>query len=342
MVALSSLRTRAERLLSRAGASAGILMYHRVAEETHDPWALCVSPRRFAEQMASLGKLAECVDLLELQRPELVPRSGKVRVALTFDDGYRDNLSQALPILERYRIPATVFIVSGAIGRGREFWWDALERCLLRPPSLPERLELDVAGLRGEWRLGVTKGTDPAWRADHEPPGCLRQRLFLELWNALVVLDTERQDAVLTALMAWASVDPEPAPDRCPLSAAELAELARHPLIRIGCHTINHRSLPDLPLREVEREIGQAQRALEVVAGRPLRVFSYPYGRLDETAERVVRRAGFALACASHPAPVTPLASRWRLPRLQVSDHGGEHFASQLSAYLPKLRHGSA
>ncbi len=341
-MALSSLRTRAERLLSRAGASAGILMYHRVAEETHDPWDLCVSPRRFAEQMASLGKLAECVDLLELRRPELAPRSDKVRVALTFDDGYRDNLSHALPILERHRIPATVFIVSGAIGRGREFWWDALERCLLRPPRLPERLELDVAGLRGEWRLGATRGSDPGWRADGEAPGGPRERLFLELWNALVVLDTERQDAVLTALMAWASVDPESAPDRRPLTAAEVRELARHPLIRIGCHTNNHRSLSDLPVLEVEREIGEAQRALEAIAARPLRVFSYPYGRVDRAAEQVVRRAGFALACSSRPAPVTPLANRWRLPRLQVTDRSGDRFASELSAYLPKLRHASA
>ncbi len=342
-MALSSLRTRAERLLSRAGASSGILMYHRVAEETHDPWDLCVSPRTFAEQMAALAKLAECVDLLELGRPELARRSDRVRIALTFDDGYRDNLSQALPILERHRIPATVFIVSGAIGRGREFWWDALERCLLRPKSLPERLELDVAGLRGEWRLGITQESDPAWRADGDTPGGPRERLFLELWNALVLLETERQEAVLAALMDWASVDPDgSAPDRRPLAAAELGELAKHPLIRIGCHTKNHRSLSDLPVLEVEREIAEAQRALEAVVKRPLRVFSYPYGRVDEAAEQVVRRAGFALACSSRPSPVTPLASRWRLPRLQVTERSGDRFASQLSAYLPKLRHGSA
>jgi peptidoglycan/xylan/chitin deacetylase (PgdA/CDA1 family) len=113
-------------------------------------------------------------------------------------------------------------------------------------------------------------------------------------------------------------------------------------LIRIGCHTKNHRSLSDLSPLEVEREVNQAQRALEAVVGRPLRAFSYPYGRVDEAAERVVRRAGFALACSSRPAAVTPLANRWRLPRLQVTDRSGDQFASQLSAYLPRLRPASA
>jgi peptidoglycan/xylan/chitin deacetylase (PgdA/CDA1 family) len=342
VTALSSLKARAEKLLSRAGASAAILMYHRVAEEEHDPWNLCVSPERFAEQMAFLQKAADCVDLLDVQGSKLTPRSGRARIAVTFDDGYRDNLTRALPVLERYGIPATVFVVSGSIGRSREFWWDALERCLLRPQRLPERLELDVAGMRRRFWLGNSESSDPAWRADDESAPGPRESVFLELWKALVGLDTERQDAVLVALMEWACIHPEPAPERRPMTSEELAQLAAHPLIRIGCHTVTHRSLPSLPAREKEREIAAARSALEAGTGGPIEVFSYPYGRVDAEAAAIVGRSRFSLACTSRPAPVTPLANRWALPRLQVTDRGGAKFASWLCGYLPQLSQGNA
>jgi peptidoglycan/xylan/chitin deacetylase (PgdA/CDA1 family) len=341
-MALSSLRARAEKLLSRAGASAAILMYHRVAEEVHDPWDLCVSPRRFAEQMEFLQKAADCVDLLDVQGSKPARRSGRVRIALTFDDGYRDNLTRALPLLERYGIPATVFVVSGTIGQRREFWWDALERCLLRPRRLPERLELDVAGVQRRFWLGDSESSDPAWRADDESAPGPRESVFVELWKALVGLDTERQDQVLVALTEWAGVDPEPPPERRPMTSEELAQLAAHPLIRVGCHTLSHRSLPSLSAREKEREIATARSALEARTGGPIEVFSYPYGRVDAGAAEIVGRSRFSLACTSRPAPVTPLASRWELPRLQVTDRDGADFASWLCGYLPHLSRGTA
>jgi peptidoglycan/xylan/chitin deacetylase (PgdA/CDA1 family) len=317
-------------------------MYHRVAEESHDPWDLCVTPEHFAQQMSVLQRTTDCLDLSVLCERRWPHRFDKVRLAVTFDDGYRDNIVYALPILERFNIPATIFIVSGSIGSSREFWWDALERCLLRPRTLPATLELEVAGVVHNWTLSPEgeEGASSAWRANDEGPSTPRQIVFLELWNLLVVLDAEERDRLLDTLMTWASVDSRPPADRLAMTVAELVRLARHPLIQIGCHTVGHRPLPSLSPSAQRQEIKGCRDALEEWIGRPVTTFSYPYGRHNRVTSTIVRDLAFRLACTSRPATMHPLAGRWTLPRLQATDQDGDGFARWLRAYFPTLRSG--
>ena len=131
-----------------------ILLYHRVAVVPSDPQLLCVTPKHFAEHLDVLQK---CMNPMPLR--QLVPavRNRKIphrRVIVTFDDGYADNMYIAKPLLERYEIPATVFVASGYLGQTREFWWDELERLLLQAGTLPETLRLNLNGRVHEWSLG--------------------------------------------------------------------------------------------------------------------------------------------------------------------------------------------
>ena len=131
-----------------------ILLYHRVALPGADPWALCVSPEHFSEHMEVLRRIASPCTLSELVRAHAANSIPENAVAVTFDDGYLDNLTNARPILEEHDVPATIFVCSSAVGRRQEFWWDQLERALLQSPEkLPERLELDIDGKRMTWSL---------------------------------------------------------------------------------------------------------------------------------------------------------------------------------------------
>ena len=116
------------RAWARLRPHATILLYHRVARERHDPWGQCVAPERFAAQMALLAEQAEVVPLARLPGAIGRRRPSRPLVAITFDDGYLDNLVTARPILERHGLPATVFLVSGWLGRDRLFWRDELAR----------------------------------------------------------------------------------------------------------------------------------------------------------------------------------------------------------------------
>jgi peptidoglycan/xylan/chitin deacetylase (PgdA/CDA1 family) len=125
---MSALRARAGRwLLERRGAPA-ILLYHRVAALEHDPQQLAVTPGNFDAQLAVLGDTCTPVPLDEIPALLRARRLPRRPVAVSFDDGYRDNLTEAKPLLERRGVPATVFVASGYVGRRAEFWWDELER----------------------------------------------------------------------------------------------------------------------------------------------------------------------------------------------------------------------
>ncbi|MEO8349714.1 MAG: polysaccharide deacetylase family protein, partial [Acidobacteriota bacterium] len=112
------------------GGRALILLYHRVAESARDRWRLCVSPKNFREQVEVLALRFGPLPLRELADRT---RGGSVpdrAVAVTFDDGYRDNLTDALPVLRDRGVPATFFISGDGAASGETFWWEALDRSM--------------------------------------------------------------------------------------------------------------------------------------------------------------------------------------------------------------------
>jgi len=104
-----------------------VLLYHRVANVSLDPWSLCVTPEHFCEHLEVLRKYHR-VRLNEVGQAGSNIGCRQLSVAITFDDGYADNLYEAAPVLKRYDMPATFFLSTGYIGSTREFWWDELEK----------------------------------------------------------------------------------------------------------------------------------------------------------------------------------------------------------------------
>ena len=136
---LKSLRQVTRWLRSRVTDSALILGYHRVVGREQDPYGLCVSPTRFEEQLRLLRRYARPTSLQELLG--VMEKGGELRgrVVLTFDDGYADTLYRAKPLLEKYEVPATVFVATGFLGK--TFWWDELSNLILYASTIPN-LEL--------------------------------------------------------------------------------------------------------------------------------------------------------------------------------------------------------
>ena len=110
-------------------------MYHRVSCLDRDSQLLAVTPENFESQIKYLSEnyiLLSLNDLKEALSRKVIPNKS---VAITFDDGYLDNLTHALPLLEKYQIPATIFVSSGFVDGSFEMPSDELEKVV----SLPVR-----------------------------------------------------------------------------------------------------------------------------------------------------------------------------------------------------------
>src|SRR5690348_413658 len=121
-----------------------ILLYHRITISDSDPWALNVSPANFAGHLEVLKSTRRLVCVDDLVTGVSIGRSLDGRVAITFDDGYADNLYDALPLLEHFEVPATFYLTSTGFDGPGEFWWDELERLIIQPGVLPATLSLTI------------------------------------------------------------------------------------------------------------------------------------------------------------------------------------------------------
>jgi peptidoglycan/xylan/chitin deacetylase (PgdA/CDA1 family) len=322
-----------------------VLMYHRVAEPSSDPWDMAVSPAHFAEHLDVLRHYGDCLPLAAFA--DRMGSSDRPRrmIAITFDDGYRDNLLNAAPLLEARDMPATVFVVSSTVGAGRDFWWDALARVFLTMPHLPAELRLQAAGQDHVWLLGDAADCTAddlralrRWSADNDGVWHPRQTLFLEVWKILNGCRLDAAEALCEQVLAWAGAERAgPATDHS-MSAEEVERLASGGLIEIGGHTVNHFPLDVADPIQAAAEIGGCRTALRDMAGREIDSFSYPFGRFGKKTPEIVRQAGFKRACNSWNWRLLayPETDRFRIPRITIPNMDGDQFTAFLQGLAGK------
>ena len=313
---------RLKQILRRAMASLRcrviILMYHRVFETSSDPWELCVSPKHFAEHLELLRRhypVLSLHQLLSCLKGAQLPKRG---VVLTFDDGYADNFWNAKPLLEKYEVPATVFVASGSVDNSG-FWWDDLERALLQPKKLPKCLQLRVQGRLYEW---------PTTNSDQ------RQHVYMAIHQILQPLSTSDRDQVMTELFAWADIDQTGRLDYRPLTTTELIQLAQSEFIDIGAHTITHPLLSVMSQADQSAEIVGSRQKLTAILGSRVDTFSYPYGNVTAETVNIVKSAGFEMALTVETHAVEVGANQFQLGRFEVGDWEGEEFKQHLHDFF--------
>lgn len=288
-----------------------ILMYHRIASETFDPWNLAVSPEHFEVQMHWLVRHRTVLPLtgfVQRHRERTLPRDA---IAITFDDGYACNAETAAPVLEHLRIPATIFIAAGLIRRGGQFWWDELRDIVMTCPE--DSLQLAAEQLE----IGVRRAGESDWQ-DNPEDRTPRQQAYYRLWQQLQRLPASEIDKVITNLRAQTGSPVAAESHR--LMRPEQVRAIRSNTIEIGSHAMAHASLPNLSRVEREREINESVAACEAISGaRPL-TFAYPFGDFDAECEELVGSAGFVCACTTERRAVREGDSAFALPRIQVGD----------------------
>jgi peptidoglycan/xylan/chitin deacetylase (PgdA/CDA1 family) len=321
-----------------------ILLYHRVAEMPSDPQLLCVSPQHFEEHLQVLTRVAEPLRLQQLAALLAGRKAPRHGIVITFDDGAADNLHNAKPSLERHDVPATVFVASGYTGSGREFWWDELDRLLLQPGTLPERLTLALNGKVFDWQLGsatrysvATFDRNRSWNVLDTSSPTERHNLYRSLCDLLRPLSDSQRSDVIETLRKWSGQGTNGRDSHRVLTHDEIRQVADGGLVEVGAHTVAHPVLSAITAAEQTDEIHRGKIQLEEILEQPVVSFAYPYGTRDSySAEtvKIVREAGFVCACSNFTGVVQPKTDIFELPRFVVRDWNGDEFERRLVGFF--------
>jgi peptidoglycan/xylan/chitin deacetylase (PgdA/CDA1 family) len=313
-----------------------ILMYHRIMVEDRLDDQITVSPTHFREHLEVLRRY-DTIQLDQLVQDLKRGSPPQNAVAITFDDGYATSLFKAKTLLDAFDMPATAFIVSGAVKGKATFWWEKLEKILLDSKVLPQHLNL-CDGRILELNIGgstlsegtLERGTQCSEGDERVISHSMRRSLYTHLVHQLLLISEYERNRIIDALVSATGADTTRIGLRRSLSEEELTLLARDSLITIGAHTITHPLLSMLSVEEQRVEIKSSKAFLEGLLGRKVTGFSYPYGGYNQDTLALVREAGFTYACTVKPEIVRKDASPLELPRMTVEDWDGDEFAKRL------------
>lgn len=296
----------------------GILLYHRVADLPSDHHRLAVTPSVFRSQVEHLRKTWHIVPLRTLAAAAAAGEIPERQVALTFDDGYLDNLEVVAPLLAELDVPATFFLTSEARPRERRFWWDVLEDALVGHRACPDAITIRTA----DWTDTLATQSPAERRHAHDV-----------LYGLFKISSPVVRDDLLDQLTAQTSVPLVSSVDRA-MSADEVRRLCSYADIEIGAHTVHHPSLPALSADDCQRETQECRTALERLTERAVTSFAYPFGDVSAEAVEAAMAAGYSFAVTCEPRGLRRREHPLRLPRIPTQAESGEELDIRLRTLL--------
>ena len=291
-----------------------ILMLHHVRDEEPKPFSpnshLTITPQFLDDMLASLVdenfdfvSLDEAVARVEHSNEH---RSKNPFLAVTLDDGYRDNMENAAPIFRKYNMPYTIYVAPGFVDGFTDLWWEDLENII----AMRDTIFLDLDGGREE--------------IDTSTPE-LKAQAYANLMSYLTgTADEERQRRIVKNLAIQYGYDAAAHRQQQIMSWSEIAELNKDPLCTIGAHTISHPALARLTETQAKFEIKESARVIESELGEWPKHFAYPYGMRKAAARRefdIAKECGFASAATTRHGVVHAVHKDHltALPRISVN-----------------------
>lgn len=287
----------------RLGERGYILMLHRVSEQDENGITLNenmkVSPSFLDAFIAKLRCDYNIIGINDI--PAYLKQKTKQKfIVFTFDDGYRDNLINALPIFERYGIPFTIFITSCFPNRNALLWWYSIADILLHH----EKVVLSDGVI---YDCSTYEKRNMAFEQ-------IRSKVLS--FNQLTLKDN------LNSLFSDYNIDWSVYCDELCLSWNEIRSLTEHPLVTIGAHTAHHYNLKELlSVTDVEHEIKECIVDFQKNIQYTPFVFAYPFGSPKEIGKReigIVSQMEFSSACVGYGYGVKTNSNPYELPRIAV------------------------
>jgi peptidoglycan/xylan/chitin deacetylase (PgdA/CDA1 family)/CelD/BcsL family acetyltransferase involved in cellulose biosynthesis len=301
-------------LEKRGQPSARILYFHRVNDDG-DPFIGGLSTAVFEREMKFVSQHYQVVSLTEATRRLAQGGPPEPVIAITFDDGYQDNYLRAFPILQRYGLPATIFLTTGSVDSRERPWFEQLSLAAKRTSQTFIDLEIDLPRrlpLRTDAERLAAKNLIIA--LVREVPDTERRRWIADV-IARLGTSTDTEDTMLT----WDQI-----------------RLMKQRRIDFGGHTVTHPFVSRLAPEEAVREVSECKRRIEEELQSEVEHFAYPNGRegdFEPWNKRVLQEAGYRAAVSTLWGVNYPSTDLMELRRGQPWEESLAVFAAKLDWY---------
>jgi len=311
-----------------------ILTYHSISAGNYGDSFLSISPANFEKQIRYLTKRYKVVPLEKLIRymrfQHPVPDD---YIAITFDDGYRDNYLNAYPVLKKYKAPATIFLATGFIGTDKLFWWDrvaGIARIMAQKnPSIKFPEDIYPRKIK-DALLKISSG----YISSHSKASSLLSVLLKEI-------SEDNKNLILDDLEKQLSPLPEDSRDRpYPLTWDEVKEMSGNG-IEFGSHTVTHPILTKIENDRAGHEISHSKEEIEKIIGKKVLHFSYPNGEksdFNENIKQFIKDNNYISACTTINGTTGPHEDVFSLKRRAIYNTPVHVFATQISGIFDLLK----
>jgi len=279
-----------------------IVMYHRISTRIDNSSLRPTSPGIFENQIRYFVQNYEVISLHQIVKylAEGKFPEDKKALVITFDDGYKDNYACAYPILKKYGVPATIFLIAQNIGSEELFWWDKVAY-LVRHTKLAE-LQLDELGTysleTGPDRSGVTH----------------------MICQGLMSVPDQRKNMLIAKVQEICGLEvPKYLGSRMILSWDEVKEMSENG-IDFGAHSLTHPILTNMPPDAARHEIASSKLEIQSRIGKNADFFCYPNGVYSADVSNIVKESGFAGAVTTDPNWISTRTDPYLLGRVPGSD----------------------
>lgn len=261
-----------------------VIAYHRVLSGTNGgitEYLVNRSTQDFEKELAFLIKNFNILSLSEIitlaEKNKLPPHS----LAITFDDGYRDNLIYAWEILKKYKVPMTLFVCSD----------------ILSIPPKPLRNDIIAFMFTKDFQTDFCIPEFGPVRMDGQNEN--NRSILLRLTDYLNRVSNAKRVEIVELISNKFNINDDIFfKAGIYLTREDLIKMSREG-VEIGAHTASHAILSRLPVLEMEREIGGSKETLEEITGKPVNFFAYPNGRQEDFNQRtigILKKLGFKAA----------------------------------------------
>jgi peptidoglycan/xylan/chitin deacetylase (PgdA/CDA1 family) len=291
-----------------------VLMYHRVLPAGADSFsspAIVVTPETFALHMRVLGRTLHTLSAREFGAA-LTGGTLPARTCLvTFDDGWFDNHQYALPILEREKVPALMFVATDYIDSDTCFWQERVSRRLYAAWRAGDSATIALAA------NGVPKLAGLA-----EPDALAAIQDVVSSHKKLPIAQLEAWIDSLFAALAAGGVAAGTGGDDRFMTWQQVGALSNSPVVTLGSHACSHRPLSKVDADTRRRELIESRRILQARLGREIRTIAYPDGGHDDATVDDTRAAGYELAFTTIRGNVAAGDAPLRLRRVNIAENG--------------------